>query len=145
MQHNSSSPLPWGMSQYLKEWGYRYGWWSHGWRGDKILKGRISRSRWSWNIGMSLHEGKLWEASQSFSFFLENLSTTPLNKQTGGAKGVPLLAVRAWVVAPLFSHVSRVVMNWVTLFSNGRGALLAQNMEKLQGVNFFLHFSRKKF
>ena len=66
-------------------------------------------------------------------------------KKTGGVKGVTLLAVRAGAVAPLLSHVSGAVLTWVMPFFNGRGALPAQNKENLQGVNFFLHFSREKF
>ena len=42
-------------------------------------------------------------------------------KQTGGDKGVPLIAVRIGAVAPLLSHVSGVMLTWVTLFVNGRG------------------------
>ena len=64
-------------------------------------------------------------------------------KQTG--HGAPLLAVREGVVAPLLAHVSGVVLTWVTPFVNGRGALSSQHMVKLQGVNFFLHFSRENF
>ena len=66
-------------------------------------------------------------------------------KQTSDVKGVMLLAVRIEVVAPLLVHVSGALLTWVTLFSNGRGALPTQNKEKLQGDNFFLHFSREKF
>ena len=43
-------------------------------------------------------------------FFLENLSTAPPMKQIGDDKGAPLLAVRKRVMAPLFAHVSRVVL-----------------------------------
>ena len=89
---------------------------------------------------MRLHEGKLREASQSFSFFLENLSTSPLMKKTGSVKGVMLLVVRLEVVAPLLVHVSGVLLTWVTLIVNGVGALPAQNKEKLQGDNFILSF-----
>ena len=94
---------------------------------------------------MRLHRGQLRESSQSFSFFLEKSSTAPPMKKTSDAKGAPLLAVRERAVAPLFSHVLGVVLTWVTLFVNGRGALPAQHTEKLQGVNFFLHFSRENF
>ena len=66
-------------------------------------------------------------------------------KKTSGDNWVTLLAVRAGAVAPLLSHVSGAVLTWVTLFVNGRGVLLAQHREKLQGVNFFLHFSRENF
>ena len=66
-------------------------------------------------------------------------------KKTGGDKGLTLLAVREEVVAPFLAHVSRVVLTWVTLFVNGRGALPAQHKEKLQGVNLNLHFSRENF
>ena len=66
-------------------------------------------------------------------------------KQTGGAKGAPLLAVRTEAVAPLLAHVSGAVLTWVMPFFNGRGVLPAQNREKLQGVNLNLHFSREKF
>ena len=48
-------------------------------------------------------------------------------------------------MAPLFAHVLEVVLTWVTLFGNGRGALRAQHREELQGVNLNLHFSREKF
>ena len=48
-------------------------------------------------------------------------------------------------MAPLFAHVSGVLLTWVMLFVNGRGVLPAQNKEKLQGDNFFFHFSREKF
>jgi len=94
---------------------------------------------------MRLHEGKLREASWSFSFFLENSSNTPLIKKTSIVKGVTLLAVRIDAVAPLFSHVLGALLTWVTLFFNEIGALPAQNKEKLQGDNIFLHFSREKF
>ena len=80
---------------------------------------------------MRLHGGELRESSRSFSFCLENSSTTPPMKTTGGAKGAPLLAVRERMVAPLFAHVSGVVLTWVTLFVNGRGVLPAQHREKL--------------
>ena len=66
-------------------------------------------------------------------------------KQTGGVKGVTLFAIRLEVVASLFAHVSRTLLTWVTLFVNGERALPAQNKEKLQGDNFFLHFSRENF
>ena len=59
---------------------------------------------------MRLHEGKLQEASQNFYFFLENSSTAPLMKEIGVVKGVTLLVVRLEVVAPLFSHVSGVLL-----------------------------------
>ena len=49
------------------------------------------------------------------------------------------------MVEPLLAHVSGVVITWVTLFFNGRGALPAQHNEKLQGVNLNLHFSRENF
>ena len=62
-------------------------------------------------------------------------------KQTGGAKGAPIISVREGVVAPLLSHVSRVVLTWVMLFFNGRGVLPTQNKEKLQGVNLLKLFS----
>ena len=66
-------------------------------------------------------------------------------KQTGGAKGAPLISLRIEAMAPLLAHVSGAALTWVTLFVNGRGALPAQQREKLQGVNLFLHFSREKF
>ena len=66
-------------------------------------------------------------------------------KQTGGDKGVTLLAVREGAVAPLLAHVSGVVLTWVMLFVNGRGALPAQHREKLQGDNLNLHFPRENF
>ena len=37
------------------------------------------------------------------------------------------------------------MLTWVTLFVNGRRALLAQHKEKFQGVNLNLHFSRENF
>ena len=80
---------------------------------------------------MRLHGGHLRESSRSFSFFLENSSITPPMKQTGGAKGEPLLAVRVGAVAPLLAHVSKAVLTWVTLFVNGRGVLRAQHREIL--------------
>ena len=43
-------------------------------------------------------------------FFLQNLSTAPPMNKTGGDKGAPLLTVGIEVVAPLFAHVSRVVL-----------------------------------
>ena len=94
---------------------------------------------------MRLHEGKLQESSCNFSFFLENSSTTPPMKQTCSANGAPFLSVRIGAVAPLLTHVSILVLTWVTLFVNGRGALLAQHREQLQGDNLNLHFSREKF
>ena len=94
---------------------------------------------------MRLHRGKLQEASRSFSFCLENSSTTPPIKKKGGAKGVTILAVREGAVAPLLAHASGAVLTWVTLFFNGRGALLAQHRETLQGDNLNLHFSRENF
>ena len=69
---------------------------------------------------MRLHEGKLRESYQSFSFFLENSSIAPPMKQTSGNKGVMLLALRVGAVAPLLSHVSGAVLTWVTLFVNRR-------------------------
>ena len=66
-------------------------------------------------------------------------------KKTCGDKGVMLLSVRAGAVAPLLSHVSGVLLTWVTLLFNGVGALPAQNKEKLQGDKLNLHFSREKF
>ena len=71
---------------------------------------------------MRLHICKLQEASQNFSFFLENESTTPLMKQTGGFKGVMLLEVRLYPMAPLLSHVLGSLFTWVTLLFNGVGA-----------------------
>ena len=59
---------------------------------------------------MRLHIGKLRESSRNFSFFLQNTITAFPKKQIGGDKGAPLLVVRERVVAPLFSHVSRVVL-----------------------------------
>ena len=76
---------------------------------------------------MRLHEGKLREASQSFSFFLENSSTFPPMKKIGDDKGELLIVVSIGVVAPLLSHVSGVVLTWVMFFVNGRGALPAQH------------------
>ena len=61
-------------------------------------------------IGMRLQEGKLRESSRSFSFCLENSSTAPPMKQTGGVKGVTLLAVRIEVVETLFDHVSGALL-----------------------------------
>ena len=58
---------------------------------------------------MRLHRGKIQEASQTFSFFLENSSTAPPVKQIGGVKGVTLLAIRIEAVAPLFDHVSEAL------------------------------------
>ena len=52
-------------------------------------------------------------------------------KQIGGDKGALLLAVRTGAVAPLLAHVSGAVLTWVTIFVNGRGALLDQHREKL--------------
>ena len=78
---------------------------------------------------MRLHEGKLREASRRFSFFLENSSIAPSLKHTGGVKRVMLLVVRLEVVAPLFAHVSGVLL---TLFVNGERALPAQYKKKLQ-------------
>ena len=49
------------------------------------------------------------------------------------------------MVAPLLAHVSGVLLTWVMLLVNGAGALPAQNKEKLQAYNFFLHFSRENF
>ena len=49
------------------------------------------------------------------------------------------------MVAPLFAHVLGVLLTWVTLLFNGRGALPSQNKENLQGDNFFLHFSKENF
>ena len=66
-------------------------------------------------------------------------------KQIGGDKGALLLAVRTGAVDPLLAHVSRTMLTWVMLFSNGGGALLAQNREKLQGDHLNLHFSRENF
>ena len=66
-------------------------------------------------------------------------------KKIGDVKGVTLLAVREGVVAPLLSHVLGVVLTWVTLFVNGRGALPTQHREKSQGNNLNLHFSREMF
>ena len=66
-------------------------------------------------------------------------------KQIGSVKGVTLLELRIEAVAPLFAHVSGALLDWVTLFVNGRGALPTQNKENLQGDNFFLHFSRENF
>ena len=48
-------------------------------------------------------------------------------------------------MARLLAHVSGAVLTWVMFFVNGRGALPVQQKEKLQGVNFFLHFSRENF
>ena len=48
-------------------------------------------------------------------------------KQIGGINGLTLLVVRLEAVAPLFSHVLGAFLTWVTLFVNGRGALLTQN------------------
>ena len=53
-------------------------------------------------------------------------------KQTNGDKGVMLFAVREGVVEPILDHVLGVVLTWVTPFVNGRGALPAQNKEKLE-------------
>ena len=58
-------------------------------------------------------------------FCLQNSSTTPPMKKTGGAKGAPLLVVREGVVAPLFARVSRALLTWVMLLVNGVGALPA--------------------
>ena len=44
-------------------------------------------------------------------FCLQKSSTSPPMKQTSGDKGAPLLAVRERAVAPLFSHVSGVVLD----------------------------------
>ena len=66
-------------------------------------------------------------------------------KKIGGDKGAPLLAVRTGVVGLVLTHVSGVVLTWVTLFVNGRGALPAQHKEKLQVDNLKLHFSRENF
>ena len=66
-------------------------------------------------------------------------------KKIGSVKGVILLAVRIEEVAPLFFHVSRELLTWVTLHVNGRGVLPTQYKEKLKGGNFFLHFSRENF
>ena len=66
-------------------------------------------------------------------------------KQTSGDKGELLLVVRKGVVATLLSHVSGVVLTLVMLFFNGRGVLPSQHKEKLEGLNFFLHFSRENF
>ena len=79
------------------------------------------------------------------SFCLENSSTAPPMKQTGGDKGVTLLAVRLGAVEPLFSYVSREVLTWVMIFFNGKGELPAQHREKLQGDNLNLHFSKENF
>ena len=76
---------------------------------------------------MSLHGGELQESSQGFSFLLENSSTAPPMKQIGGVKGVMLLAVREGAMAPLLTHLSGVVLTWITLFVNGIGALPAQH------------------
>ena len=65
-------------------------------------------------------------------------------KQTGGDKVEPLLTVREGAMAPLLAHVLGEVLTWVMLFVNGRGVLLAQHREKLQGHNLNLHFSREK-
>ena len=59
---------------------------------------------------MRLHIGKLQESSQSFSFYLQNSSTAFPKQQTSGDKGAPPLSVRERVMAPLFSHVSGVVL-----------------------------------
>ena len=59
---------------------------------------------------MGLHIGKLQEYSQSFSFCLQNSSTTFPKKKIGGDKGGPLLEVRERAVAPLFSHVLGAVL-----------------------------------
>ena len=94
---------------------------------------------------MRLHRGQLQESSRSFSFYLENSSTTPPMKQTCSDKGIMLLVVREGEVAPLISHVLGVVLTWVMLFVNGRGALPTQHREKSQGNNLNLHFSRENF
>ena len=69
-------------------------------------------------------------------------------KQTGGDKGEPLLAVRERVVAPLFAHVSGVVLALFFLgnaFFQWGKSVTSSKEGKLQGVNLFLHFSREKF
>ena len=68
-------------------------------------------------MGMRLHEGKLQEASQNISFFLENASTAPPMKKTCDDKGAPLLVVRTREVTPLLAHVSGVVLA-LCLFGN---------------------------
>ena len=45
-------------------------------------------------------------------FCLENLSTAPPMKKTGGVKGAPLLEVRTGVVAPFLAHVSGAVLEF---------------------------------
>ena len=64
-------------------------------------------------------------------------------KQTCGAKGVTLLAIRLEVVELLllmYQERYHLFASWVTPFYNGERALPVQNKEKLQGDIFFLSF-----
>ena len=79
---------------------------------------------------MRLHEGQLRESSRSFSFCLQNLSIAFPKKKTGGDKGALLLVVREGAVAPLFAHVSVVVL---AIFFWER-ALPAQKRENCKGL-----------
>ena len=76
------------------------------------------------------------------------MSTTPPMKKTSGDNGVPLLTVGLEVVASLFAHVSRVVLDLYFLgnaFFQWGKSITNSKEGKLQGVNLFLHFSREKF
>ena len=59
---------------------------------------------------MRLHGGQLREYSLSFSFCLENSSTSRLMKQTGNVKGVTLLAIRLEAVTPVLTNVLGVFL-----------------------------------
>ena len=81
-------------------------------------------------------------------FCLQNLSTAPPMKQTGGDKGEPLLAVKEGAVAPLFARVSGAVLALCFLgntFCQWGKSVTSSKEGKLQGVNLFLHFSRENF
>ena len=93
---------------------------------------------------MRLHGVQLWESSWSFSFCLENSSTTPPMKKTGDVKGVTLLAVRLGGGTSLWSCI-RSGDSLAPPFVNERGALPAEDKEKLQGDIFSYHFSRENF